>query len=197
MSSDQRNTRAQHRRWGRHLHTLAHNVDAREVETGKRRGSIGSQQALGRGRRSRDEIGVILLRIVDRVTRRMRSADRAGRTITLRFRFDDFARAMRSSSLPQVTSATAPVLATAQALLDTAWPMIEERGLTLIGLSVGNLASGTDGSGIQMALPFERAGSEPLDTALDAVRDRFGSSSVGRAATIGSDPDFGVPLLPD
>jgi DNA polymerase-4 len=182
---------------GRQLHALAHNVDARRVETGKRRGSIGSQQALGRGRRSHEELEVILLRIVDRVTRRMRTADRIGRTVTLRFRFDDFSRATRSASLPQATSATAPLLATARALLFAAWPMIDQKGLTLLGLSVGNLANVADAGGVQMALAFDRVESESLDTALDAVRDRFGSASLTRDATIGSDPDFGVPLLPD
>lgn len=182
---------------GGQLYALAHNIDARRVETGKRRGSIGSQQALGRGKRSHEELEVILLRIVDRVTRRMRNADRIGRTVTLRFRFDDFTRATRASSLPQATSATAPLLATARALLVAAWPMIDHKGLTLLGLSVGNLANIDDAGGVQMALAFDRVESESLDTALDAVRDRFGSASLTRAATIGSDPDFGVPLLPD
>jgi len=183
---------------GRQLHALAHNVDARRVETARRRGSIGSQQALGRRRRTRDEIDVILLRLVDRVTRRMRRADRAGRTVTLRFRFQDFSRATRSSSLPQPTSATEPLLATARAVLDNAWSMIDERGgLTLIGLSIGNLVDLGDGAGVQMALPFERSASEVLDAALDAVRDRFGAASLTRAATVGSDADAGVPMLPD
>ncbi len=141
---------------------------------------------------------MILLRIVDRVTRRMRRAGRHGRTVTLRFRFGDFTRATRSSSLPQATSATAPLLATARAVLDASWPMIDERGgLTLIGLSVGNLVDERNGGGVQMALPFERSDSEVLDTALDAVRDRFGAASLTRAATVGSDADAGVPLLPD
>jgi DNA polymerase-4 len=183
---------------GRQLHALALNVDARRVETGKRRGSIGSQQALGRRPRSRREIEVILLRIVDRVTRRMRRAGRHGRTVTLRFRFADFTRATRASSLPQPTSATAPLLATVRAVLDASWPLIDERGgLTLIGVSVGNLVDERRGGGIQMALPFERTESELLDTALDAVRDRFGAASLNRAVAIGSDADVGVPLLPD
>ncbi|MGA9279335.1 MAG: DNA polymerase IV [Ilumatobacter sp.] len=183
---------------GRQLHALAHNVDARRVETGKRRGSIGSQQALGRRRRTREEIEVILLRLVDRVTRRMRRADRAGRTVTLRFRFQDFTRATRASSLPQPTSATAALLATARAVLDQSWEMIDERGgLTLIGLSIGNLVNLGDGVGIQMALPFDRSDSDVLDAAFDAVRDRFGAASLTRAATVGSDADAGVPMLPD
>ena len=85
---------------GRHLHALAHNRDPRPVETGRRRRSIGSQQALGRRRRTREEIDVVVWRLVDRITRRMRRAERVGRTVTLRVRFDDFTRATRSHSLP-------------------------------------------------------------------------------------------------
>ncbi|WP_420450916.1 DNA polymerase IV [Ilumatobacter sp.] len=182
---------------GRSLHALARNVDARRVEGGVRRRSIGSQQALGRARRSHAELHEVLLRLVDRVTRRMRRSERAGRTVTLRFRYDDHTRATRSSSLARPTSATAPILATSRALLDAAEEMIDERGVTLLGLSVGNLVDVGADAGIQLALPFARSDAEALDGALDAVRDRFGSASITRAATIGHDPDDGVPLLAD
>ena len=137
---------------------------------------------------------MILRRIIDRITRRMRNAERVGRTIVLRFRFDDFSRATRSHTLPQVTSATAPIQNTALTLLAAAWPMIEERGLTLIGASVANLENE---SSVQLTLPFDRAESTELDEAIDAVRDRFGGASLTRADRIGSDPGFGVPLLAD
>ena len=179
---------------GRQLHALSHNVDVRRVEVGRRRSSIGSQQAMRRRVRSRDELDVVLRRLVDRVTRRMRAADRVGRTVTLRFRFDDFTRATRSSSLPAATAATAALYATGRALLDANREMIEDRGLTLLGFSVGNLERD---DAVQLALPFERSEADDLDTALDAVRDRFGAASVGRATTIGHDPDVGVPILPD
>lgn len=182
---------------GRQLHALAHNVDARRVTTGKRRGSIGSQQALGRGKRELRELEVILMGIVDRVTRRMRRADRSGRTVTLRFRFDDFTRATRSSTFPQATSSTGSIQDVALALLNVAWPMIDERGLTLLGLSVGNLVDDAVAGGSQLALPFEAAESDSIDGALDAVRERFGAASLTRATTLGSNPDIGVPKLPD
>jgi DNA polymerase-4 len=135
--------------------------------------------------------------IVDRVTRRMRRADRSGKTVTLRFRFDDFTRATRSSSFPQATSSTGSIQEVALALLHIASPMIEERGLTLLGLSVGNLVDDAEVGGSQLALPFEAAESDTIDGALDAVRERFGAASLTRAATLGSNPDIGVPKLPD
>src|SRR5207253_1386768 len=66
---------------GRQLSALAHNRDFRRVEPGRRRGSIGSQRALGRGRHSAETIDASLVAIVDRITRRMRTARRVGRTV--------------------------------------------------------------------------------------------------------------------
>ena len=80
-----------------------------------------------------------LVGLVDRVTRRMRTAERVGRTVVLRLRFDDFTRATRSHTLPRPTAQTATILATARALLAAARPLIDERGLTLVGIAVANL----------------------------------------------------------
>ena len=85
---------------GRQLHALAHNRDPRPVVRRRRRRSIGSQCALGRGRRSPEEIDAILVALVDGVARRLRRARRVGRTVVLRLRFDDFTRATRSRTLP-------------------------------------------------------------------------------------------------
>src|SRR4029453_17229054 len=50
---------------GRHLHALAHNRDPRPVQVRRRRGSIGSQRALGRRPRSLEEIDTVLVGLVD------------------------------------------------------------------------------------------------------------------------------------
>jgi DNA polymerase-4 len=179
---------------GRHLYALAHNRDPRPVQVGRRRGSIGSQRALGRSPRSYDAIDTVAAELVDRVTRRMRAAGRAGRTVVLRLRFDDFSRATRSHTLPRATAHTPTILATVHALLHASRPMIEHRGVTLIGVAVGNL---DNDDLIQLALPFDRRSGSALDTALDGVRDRFGSAAVTRAASLGRDPGWSMPMLPD
>jgi DNA polymerase IV len=179
---------------GRHLHALAHNRDPRPVEVGRRRRSIGSQRALGRGPRSRDEIDAVLVGLVDRVTRRMRAAGRVGRTVVLRLRFDDFSRVTRSHTMPRATAETLPVLTALRGLLVTATPIVERRGLTLVGVAVGNL---DDDGVVQLTLPFDRWSGGALDAALDDVRERFGSGAVTRAVLLGKDEGLSVPLLPD
>jgi DNA polymerase IV len=179
---------------GRHLHALAHNRDPRPVQARRRRRSIGAQRALGRSRKSLDEIDASLVGLVDRVTRRMRAAERIGRTVVLRLRFNDFSGATRSHTLPYATANTDAILATARGLLATAMPMVERRGITLVGVGVSNLE---DGRMLQLALPLDRHSSDAIDAAVDEVRARFGVSAVTRAVLVGRGSGLTVPLLAD
>ena len=179
---------------GRHIHALAHNRDPRPVQVGRRRRSMGSQRAIGRGSKSRASLDAVLVAIVDRLSRRLRAARRVCRTVVLRLRFDDLSRATRSHTLPQPTAQTQVILATARELVDVARPLIESQGCTLIGLTLSNL---DNDDAIQMALPFDRRWVPALDAALDELKERYGSSAVTRAVLLGRDQGFSVPLLPD
>ena len=177
---------------GRQLYALARNRDPRPVRVRRRRASIGAQRALGRSPTSPQEIDASLAGLVDRVARRMRVAGRTGRTVVLRLRFDDFTRATRSHTLPYPTASTRAILETARGLLALALPVIERRGITLVGVAVGNLG---EGRSFQPMLPFEQD-TDALDAALDEVRLRFGSAAVTRAVLLGRERQA-MPLLPD
>jgi DNA polymerase-4 len=180
---------------GRHLHALAHNRDPRRVRKGRRRRSMGAQRALGRSPRSWADLDAALVGLVDRLARRLRAARRVCRTVTLRLRFGDFSRATRSRTLAEATAQTQTILATARGLLATAMPMIEGRGITLLGVAFSGL---DDDGAIQLALPIDQARPvAALDLALDRIRDRFGAAAVTRAVLLGRDQGMTVPLLPD
>ena len=234
---------------GRHLHALAHGLDPRPVDTGKRRRSIGSQRALGRRPRSEEELDAILAGIVDRLARRLRGgrdspteeddgpvaappdvadyegtdldgadlkgADMEGaavgtgvvaddgrrrrrgrvcRTVVLRLRFGDFTRVTRSHTLGVSTAHTPTLLEAARTLLATAMPLIRDRGITLLGLSLSNL---DPDDAVQLELPLDAHSGPALDVALDAVHARFGTKSVSRAVNIHRDDGLLVPLLPE
>ena len=180
---------------GRHLHALAHNRDPRPVEVGRRRRSIGSQRALGRRRRPPDEVDAVLAALVDRVTRRMRAADRVGRTVVLRLRFDDFSRATRSHTLARATAHTETILTT------VAGPA--HRGAADDRAPGPHPGRGGRGQPRRRrprsssTLPFDRASGGALDAALDEVRERFGSAAVTRAVLLGRDDGMSMPHLPD
>jgi DNA polymerase-4 len=174
---------------GRKLHALSHNRDPRPVRAGARRGSFGSQCAVGSGI-DPERADALLLALVDRVTRRMRAKASAGRTVTLRLRFRDFSRATRSHTLPRPTAGTRAVLTTARRLMADATPMIERRGLTLVGVAVSNLQRGP----LQLELPIDR--STALDLVLDDVRDRFGPDVVRRAVLLDQGSRLATWLFP-
>ena len=173
---------------GRHLHALANNRDPRRVRGRRRRRSMGAQRALGRGPWSAHALDTDLVGLVDRLTRRLRTARRVCRTVTLRLRFDDFSRATRSHTMPYATAETPAILATARGLVAAAMPMIERRGITLVGVALGNLG---DGHAIQLALPFERVRRSALDAALDDIRDRYGSDARHQSRAPGPRPGGG------
>jgi DNA polymerase-4 len=166
------------RHLGRLLYSLAHNHDPRRVQVGRRRRSMGAQRALGRASLTPAEVDATVVALVDRVTHRMRSANRVGRTVVLR----------------QPTASTEEVLFALRSLVARAMPLIDEQGLTLLGISVGNL---DDADSAQLMLPFDEGVRSALDGVLDSVHTKFGSSAMTRAVLLGREPGIEMPMLPD
>ena len=92
---------------------------------------------------------------------RMRAAGVVGRTVIVRFRFDDFSRATRSHTMPMATAETRHVVDAARGLLLAERPLIRRAGLTLVGVSVSNLQ---DARAVQLPLPFDASRTAPLST---------------------------------
>ncbi len=161
---------------GRGVHAMALGRDRRRVRAGRSRRSFGAQSALGRRGRSADELDAVLVDLVDRVTRRMRAKGAAGRSVTLRLRFSDFSRATRSHTLARPSARMGAVLAALRLLLATAMPMIEKRGITLLGVTISGLEGGE-----QLELAVDGHDPQVLDATVDGVRERFGTDAVKRA----------------
>ena len=76
----------------------------------------------------------------------------------------------------------------------TAQPLIQRRGLTLIGIMIANLENDLP---LQLCLPFDCDNGELLDGALDEIRTRYGPTAVTRGILLGRRPALDMPLLPD
>jgi DNA polymerase IV len=124
---------------GRYVHAVAHNREPRPVQRRRGRRSFGAQRALGRRPRTRQDLDGALDDLADRLCRRMQSKARAGRTVVLRLRFGDYTKAARSRTLGWATDDARAIAGAARELLDAATPVIERRGITMIGLAVTNL----------------------------------------------------------
>ncbi|HWL44757.1 MAG TPA: DNA polymerase IV [Ilumatobacter sp.] len=183
---------------GRHLFALAHNRDPRPIDTGRRRKSIGAQHALGRGPRDVTEIEPILLGLVDKVARRLRAAERRGRTVTVRLRFGDMVAVTRARTLSHATDDTAVLADVALAILRDEADAVQTRGSSLIGVSVADLVDrGAGGDATQLTLSFGTKPTDGLDAALDELRQRFGAGAITRGSLLGRDAGFEAPKLPD
>ncbi|MEA3502676.1 MAG: DNA polymerase IV [Actinomycetota bacterium] len=169
----------------RHLHALAWNLDPRGVVTNRRSSSVGAQRAFGGDERDRDVLRGVLARLSSKVGARLRRKDRAGRTLTVRARFRDFRSITRATTMRTASASSAVLYRTSLDLTDGVLDEFPDLGLSLLGISMSNLVPA---SPLQLELPLfdDFVGGSPrelelqaLDTAVDEIRDRFGTDAVG------------------
>jgi DNA polymerase-4 len=170
---------------GTQLHALAQGRDDRPVESDRETKSIGQEETFPRDVADRETLRREVLRMAERVGSRVREHGLAGRTVTLKVRFPDFRTITRSATLPEPFSVSAEITRLALGLLekvDTAG------GIRLLGVTMSNL---TAAAALQESLflddvrPAAEAPAAEIQSAVDAVRARFGTDAVGPAALIG------------
>lgn len=175
-------------KWGAVLHDRAWGIDPRVVHENLPPKSEGSEHTFSRDTQNRLELCQALLRHADRVASSLRKNGQAGRTITLKIKFENFAQITRSRTLPSRTSQTRAIYAIACQLLDA----VElSRPVRLIGITV----SGFEPRPEQLPLPGQEemeladsAGSQAggkaqmLDNLLDQARAKFGRNSLQLAS---------------
>jgi DNA polymerase IV len=176
---------------GAKLADLSVNRDPRAVETSVRSKSMGAQSALGRREATPDLIRETLGYLVDRVASRLRKANVAGRTVTVRVRFTHLRSVTRSATLPVAVSTTLTLTEVADQLAHSAVADNHEREITLLAVSVSNLRPEHS---LQLELPLPPRGTEGrpesvveagrwgVDRSIDAIREKFGRAAVGYAA---------------
>ncbi len=184
---------------GAKLASLSANIDPRSVDRPRGAKSVGAQSALGRRLPTPVLVRETLGYLADRVAARLRGANQAGRTITVRVRFAQLRSVTRSITLPAPISATLTLAEVATQLAETAIAdNPDDRQISLLAVSVSNLS---DEYSLQLELPLtpvgqhaERSpGSETgaarwgTDRSVDAIREKFGRASVGYAAIALSD----------
>jgi DNA polymerase-4 len=165
---------------GAHLHALAIGADERRVVPDAAPKSISHEETFTRDLQDRHRVDTELTRLADAVAGRLREAGLVGRTVTVKVRDGEFRTVTRSRTLPDPTDTAARLAGEARALvvgLDV------EAGVRLLGVGVSGLV---DGAVRQLSLDDlgEPAWSE-LDSAVDAIRERFGSDAIGRASVAG------------
>ncbi len=170
---------------GAQLHQLAWGEDRRAVAS--RRGpdepdkSVGADETFGRDTDDHEIIARELLRLAAKVTRRMRTAGVAGRTVTLRVRFADFTTITRSKTLPEATDVTWEIYQTAAGLFAALG--LQRARIRLVGVRVEGLVPRVSVQR-QLVLGAREHGWPDADRAIDKAALRFGGSAVRPAALL-------------
>ncbi len=161
---------------GLHLHQLAHAVDVRPVVVDQRAKSIGHEETFPRDLADGPALRRQLVRMVDAVATRLRAAGFAGRTVTIKVRFADFATITRAQTLPEPVDGATPILRIAELLLDK---VDTTSGVRLLGLSVSQLVEP-----VAEQLTLDDAagpGWNEADDVIEEIRNRFGGDAIGPA----------------
>jgi DNA polymerase-4 len=167
---------------GNHLHQLAHGIDERRVEPDRQAKSIGHEETFVEDRRDRAELERELVRFADAIGSRLRRAELAGRTVSIKVRFGDFHTISRSATLADPTDSHQAILRAARQLLDGVDPA---PGVRLLGVSISGLT----------ADPTRQLSLDEVDgpdwteanRAIDEIRERFGATAIGPAAIADAD----------
>jgi DNA polymerase-4 len=170
---------------GNHLHHLAWGVDDRVVTP--RRGadeperSMGHDETFGRDTDDPEVILRELLRLSSKLAARMRTAEVAGRTVTLKVRFADFTTITRSRTRGEATDVTQEIYQTAAELFGSLG--LQRARVRLVGVRVEGLVPRRSVYR-QLVLGAREHGWQEADRAVDRARLRFGRKAVQPATLI-------------
>ena len=169
---------------GTQLHRLANGVDTRRVEPHEGAKSVSAEATFEEDVDDPEVLQRHLLRLAEKVARRLRGANLSGRTVTLKVRFSTFETISRSTTLDLPTDRTRDVADLARDLLDGL--RLERARVRLLGVGVSNLAEGE--AARQLALDTDVRW-EGVDRVADEVAERFPDARVSYAVLLDDGDD--------
>jgi DNA polymerase-4 len=168
-----------------HLTALAVGRDSREVESAVAEKSVGSEETFEVDVSDPEVVRRELLRLSRRPAGALRSSGHAARTIVIKLRKADFTTITRSKTLPEPTSETQRIYATACALY-AASGLSDRTLLRLVGVRASGLVPAAVAA-TQLALG-EQGSWRDAESALDKIIGRFGPDAVRPATLVNRDP---------
>lgn len=167
---------------GAHLYELAHGRDDRNVESEHQAKSISQEQTFEFDQHQRTELNRHLVRMSDSVAARLRKGELVARTVSIKVRFGDFSTITRSTTPAQATDSSNEICKLAQQLLAKVdlGPGVRLLGVGATGLEQEQHRQLTldDAVAEQQG---DKADWRLADEAVDEIRRRFGTDSIGPA----------------
>lgn len=172
---------------GEHLYLLSLGRDDREVVPTHKPKSIGNETTFSDDEANPEVLRKTLLALSQEVGSRLRADKFCGKTVTLKFRYDDFSTHTRSCTLAGSTDVEGEIYDIATVLLEGFLPL-KGRRVRLLGVSVSSLES----SSVPSQLPLFSRGpgrgtrekTPSVETrrkaavAVDLLQDKYGQETV-------------------
>ncbi|GAB2510237.1 DNA polymerase-4 [Nocardiopsis aegyptia] len=163
---------------GTRLSELARGVDTSAVVPESPDKSIGAEETFDVDVGDPDVINRELLRLSEKVARRLRATEQVGRTVSVKLRRADFSTISRSRTLPESTDVAREISAVARELYAAAG--MERVRLRLVGVRVEGVTP-ADQAHRQLALGEEDTGWRDVERVMDRVTARFGQGAIQSA----------------
>jgi DNA polymerase IV len=160
--------------WGTALYRKARGGDSYEFVIDAEPKSISHNHTFGEDINDTVALTATLSHLSQKACKRLREAGLAARTLTLTIRYAGFDTYTRSKTLSEPTQLDADIFAAFQSLFNV--HRNHKRKIRLLGVSLSNLTHGNEQ--LDLLSAERRAKLDKLTRATDALRDRFGFSSV-------------------
>ncbi|NTS29834.1 DNA polymerase IV [Phyllobacterium sp. BT25] len=166
---------------GQRLFRLSRGLDTRRVEPNGESKSVSAETTFNEDIGTRDELVAILRSLSEKVSRRLKAADIAGRTVVLKLKTRDFKLRTRNRQLADPTQLADRIFRTGCSLLEKE---IDGTRFRLIGIGVSDLSD--DGRADPKDLVDVQATKRAVaEGAIDKLRGKFGNNAVETGYTFG------------
>ena len=138
---------------GHHYYRIARGIDLREVKPDRIRKSIGKERTFSEDISDLEWIRDFLDQLAEKIARSMKKLNAAGKTITLKVRYENFETVTRSHTLNYYTDQAEDLARISKRLLEETDAGVRE--VRLLGISVSSLNLAEGGViGEQLEIPF-------------------------------------------
>lgn len=174
LGYEERDLMARYGSMGRRLWRFARGEDSRGVNPDAPSKSISAETTFGTDIRNATELGSRLWSLSEKVSRRLKKADLAGKTVVLKLKTAGFATRTRNQALADPTQLAEVIYRAARPLLDKE---ADGTPFRLIGVGVTGLSDGAEADPADIFNP--RGGRmADVERAMDHVRSKFGDKAI-------------------
>jgi DNA polymerase-4 len=156
-------------------------IDARPVQAYSEEKQISAENTFDTDLTDPQHMHAELARLTDRMAARLRHSGWVANRVVVKIRRRDFRTFTRQARVRPPTHATAPMAHAAAQLLDQWLSVNRGAAIRLLGVGATDLSMLPQ---LDMFAAQEAARDEKLDSALDEIREKFGTQAVGRASSL-------------